>query len=600
MASSDQPAFLGIERSATGRRWRQRGDAAGSGAGSDNLALAIAQKHGLPDLVGRLLVARGVAPDDVPGYLEPTLRDLLPDPSRFRDMEKAVARLIAAIDAGEQIVVWGDYDVDGATSTALLQRYFAAIGHPVGRYIPDRIREGYGPNTEALLKLREEGAAVVVTVDCGITAHEPLAAAAAAGLDVIVIDHHQSEPSLPAAHAIVNPNRLDEEPGFGQLAAVGVTFLVLVGLNRALRAAGRFEGKREPDLLELLDLVALGTVCDVVPLTGLNRALVSQGLKIAARRGNVGMAALADVARMETAPGTFHLGFMIGPRLNAGGRVGESDLGARILSTADPGEANRIALHLDGLNDERRAIEQQVLDQALALMGDEPPPVPLVFAAGAGWHPGVIGIVASRLVERYGRPACVVALDQGIGKGSGRSLPGLDLGNAVIAARQSGLLVNGGGHAMAAGFTVAEDKVAELQAFLSERLLQMNDGKTEIARTLGIDAPLAPGAVDLALAERIAALGPFGSGNSEPRFALPGVRILRADPMGKDHLRCFVAGSDGKQVRAVAFRVGGTPLGDLLASRGGGMPVHLAGHLRAETWQGRTSVRFFIEDAAPA
>jgi single-stranded-DNA-specific exonuclease len=291
---------------------------------------------------------------------------------------------------------------------------------------------------------------------------------------------------------------------------------------------------------------------------------------------------------------------MIGPRLNAGGRVGEADLGARILSTGDPGEANRIALHLDALNDERRAIEQQVLDQAMAAIGEEPPSAPLVFAAGAGWHPGVIGIVASRLVERYGRPACVVALADGIGKGSGRSMPGLDLGNAVIAARQSGLLVNGGGHAMAAGFTVAEEDVPALQTFLSERLLLMNAGNIDVARTLGIDGPLAAGAVDLALAERIAALGPFGSGNPEPRFALPGVRILRADAMGKDHLRCFVAGSDGKQVRAVAFRVGGTPLGDLLASRGGGMPVHLAGHLRAETWQGRTSVRFFIEDASPA
>ncbi|MEX0807669.1 MAG: single-stranded-DNA-specific exonuclease RecJ [Dongiaceae bacterium] len=595
MASTERPALLGIERSVTGRRWRQRGE-----PGQDNLALAIAQKHGLPDLIGRLLASRGVATDDVPLYLEPTLRELLPNPSRFRDMEKAVARMVTAIGGGEKIVVWGDYDVDGATSTALLQRYFAAIGHPVTRYIPDRIKEGYGPNSAALLKLREEGAAVIVTVDCGITAHEPLAAAAQAGLDVIVIDHHQSEPLLPVAHAVVNPNRLDEEPGFGQLAAVGVTFLVLVGLNRALRAAGRFAERREPDLLELLDLVALGTVCDVVPLTGLNRALVAQGLKIAARRGNVGMAALADIARMETTPGTFHLGFMIGPRLNAGGRVGESDLGARILSTMDPGEANLIAVRLDALNDERRQIEQLVLDQAIAMIGDGPLTAPLVFPAGAGWHPGVIGIVASRLVERYGRPACVVALADGIGKGSGRSLPGLDLGSAVIAARQAGLLINGGGHAMAAGFTVAEENVAALQNFLGERLLQMNAGKLEVERSLGIDGPLAPGAVDLALAERIATLGPFGSGNPEPRFALPGVRILRSDPMGKDHLRCFVAGSDGKQVRAVAFRVGGTPLGDLLASRGGGMPVHLAGHLRAETWQGQTGVRFFIEDAAPA
>ncbi len=591
----DSPV-LGVERSVCGKRWRQRGAA----PGGDNIALAISQKHGLPDLVGRLLAARGLTADEVPSYLEPTLREQLPDPARFRDMDKAVARLVAAIGAGERIAVWGDYDVDGATSAALLIRYFRAIGHPIEYYIPDRMKEGYGPNAPALLKLRGDGIAVVVTVDCGITAHEPLAAARDAGLDVIVVDHHQAEPALPPAHAVVNPNRIDEEPGFGQLAAVGVTFLLLVALNRALRAAGRFGERPEPDLMTLLDLVALGTVCDVVPLTGLNRALVSQGLKIAARRQNVGLVALSDIARMEAAPGTFHCGFLLGPRINAGGRVGESDLGTRILSTTDPGEAHRIAIRLDALNDERRQIEQNVLEAAIAQVGDEPTAVPLIFAASPGWHPGVIGIVASRLVERYGRPAFVIALDNGIGKGSGRSMPGLDLGNAVIAARQAGLLVNGGGHAMAAGLTVEAGKLEPLREFLAARLLQMNDGKVEVARTLGIDAPLAPGAIDIALAERVAALGPFGSGNPEPRFALPGVRILRADPMGTGHLRCFVAGSDGKQVNAVAFRVAETPLGDLLASRGGGRPVHLAGHLRAETWQGRTSARFFIEDAAPA
>jgi single-stranded-DNA-specific exonuclease len=594
MASDD--AVLGVERSVGGKRWRQRG----STWGADNIALAISQRYGLPDMVGRLLATRGVTADQVPSYLEPTLREQLPDPARFRDMEKAVTRLIQAIEAGERITVWGDYDVDGATSAALLLRYFRSIGHPIDYYIPDRMKEGYGPNAPALLKLRSDGVSVVITVDCGITAHEPLAAAREAGLDVIVVDHHQAEPALPPAHAIVNPNRLDEEPGYGQLAAVGVTFLLLVALNRGLRTAGRFGERPEPDLLALLDIVALGTVCDVVPLTGLNRALVSQGLKVAARRQNVGLVALSDIAQMDQAPGTFHCGFLLGPRINAGGRVGESDLGTRILSTADPGEAHRIAIRLDALNDERRQIEKNVLEAAIAQIGDEPPAAPLIVAASAGWHPGVIGIVASRLVERYGRPSFVIALDNGIGKGSGRSLPGLDLGNAVIAARQAGLLVNGGGHAMAAGLTVEEGKLDALREFLSGRLLQMNGGNVEVARTLGIDGPLAPGAIDIALAERIAALGPFGSGNPEPRFALPGVRILRAEPMGTGHLRAFVAGSDGKQVNAVAFRVADTPLGDLLASRGGGRPVHLAGHLRAEAWQGRTTARFFIEDAAPA
>ena len=594
MASDD--AVLGVERSVGGKRWRQRGAA----PGADNIALAISQKHGLPDMVGRLLAARGLTADEVPSYLEPTLREQLPDPARFRDMEKAVARLIQAIDAGERVTVWGDYDVDGATSAALLLRYFRSIGHPIDYYIPDRMKEGYGPNAPALLKLRGDGVAVVITVDSGITGHEPLGAAREAGLDVIVVDHHQAEPALPPAHAIVNPNRLDEEPGFGQLAAVGVTFLLLVALNRGLRAAGRFGDRPEPDLLTLLDIVALGTVCDVVPLTGLNRALVSQGLKVAARRQNVGLVALSDIAQMDQAPGTFHCGFLLGPRINAGGRVGESDLGTRILSTTDPGEAHRIAIRLDALNDERRQIEKNVLEAAIAQIGDEPPAAPLIVAASAGWHPGVIGIVASRLVERYGRPAFVIALDNGIGKGSGRSLPGLDLGNAVIAARQAGLLVNGGGHAMAAGLTVEEGKLDALREFLSARLLQINGGNVEVARTLGIDGPLVPGAIDVAFAERIAALGPFGSGNPEPRFALPGVRILRAEPMGTGHLRAFVAGSDGKQVNAVAFRVADTPLGDLLSSRGGGRPVHLAGHLRAESWQGRTTARFFIEDAAPA
>ena len=594
MASDD--AVLGVERSVGGKRWRQRGAA----PGADNIALAISQKHGLPDMVGRLLAARGLTADEVPSYLEPTLREQLPDPARFRDMEKAVARLIQAIDAGERVTVWGDYDVDGATSAALLLRYFRSIGHPIDYYIPDRMKEGYGPNAPALLKLRGDGVSVVITVDCGITAHEPLAAAREAGLDVIVVDHHQAEPALPPAHAIVNPNRLDEEPGFGQLAAVGVTFLLLVALNRGLRAAGRFGERPEPDLLALLDIVALGTVCDVVPLTGLNRALVSQGLKVAARRQNVGLVALSDIAQMDQAPGTFHCGFLLGPRINAGGRVGESDLGTRILSTTDPGEAHRIAIRLDALNDERRQIEKNVLEAAIAQIGDEPPAAPLIVAASAAWHPGVIGIVASRMVERYGRPAFVIALDNGIGKGSGRSLPGLDLGNAVIAARQAGLLVNGGGHAMAAGLTVEEGKLDALREFLSARLLQMNGGNVEVARTLGIDGLLVPGAIDVAFAERIAALGPFGSGNPEPRFVLPGVRILRAEPMGTGHLRAFVAGSDGKQVNAVAFRVADTPLGDLLASRGGGRPVHLAGHLRAESWQGRTTARFFIEDAAPA
>src|SRR5215469_1432375 len=424
-------AFLGVERSLLGRRWRARG-------GDDREGLAIAQRLALPEIVGRLLASRGVAPEGAESFLKPTLRELLPDPSRFRDMDKAADRLAHAVQTGEPIAVFGDYDVDGATSSALLARFFAAAGHPLKIYIPDRMKEGYGPNLPALLALKEQGVRIVITVDCGITAFEPLAAAEAAGLEVIVVDHHVAEPRLPAALAVINPNRLDEAKGHGQLAAVGVTFLLVVAVNRALRQAGWYgEARAEPDLKRWLDLVALGTVCDVVPLTGLNRALVAQGLKVMARRGNPGLVALADVARLSEPPGCYHAGFLLGPRVNAGGRVGEAGLGARLLTTEDEIEARELAQRLDGHNAERRQIEELVQAAAIAQVEARLAPG-LVFAAASGWHAGVIGIVASRLKERYGRPACVVALDEdgAIGKGSGRSISGIDLGSAVIAARQ--------------------------------------------------------------------------------------------------------------------------------------------------------------------
>src|SRR5215472_12403293 len=400
-------AFLGVERSLLGRRWRARG-------GDDREGLAIAQRMALPEIVGRLLAARGVGAEAAESFLNPTLRELLPDPSRFRDMDKAAARLARAVRDGEEIAVFGDYDVDGATSAALLARFFAAAGHPIRIYIPDRMKEGYGPNLPALLALKEQGVRIVITVDCGITAFEPLAGAEAAGLEVIVVDHHVAEPRLPAAFAVINPNRLDEGKGHGQLAAVGVTFLLVVAVNRGLRQAGWYgEARAEPDLKRWLDLVALGTVCDVVPLTGLNRALVAQGLKVMARRGNPGLVALADVARLAEPPGCYHAGFLLGPRVNAGGRVGEAGLGARLLTTEDE-------------------IEAQVQLAAIAQVEARLAPG-LVFAAAPGWHAGVIRIVASRLKELYGRPACVVALDEdgAIGKGSGRSISGIDLGSAV-------------------------------------------------------------------------------------------------------------------------------------------------------------------------
>ena len=584
-------AFLGVERSVTGRRWRAR-------PADERAGLAIAQRLSLPEIIGRLLAGRGIGAEAAESFLNPTLRDLLPDPSRFKDMDGAAERLAYAVRQGEGIAVFGDYDVDGATSSALLARFFAAVGRPLRIYIHDRMKEGYGPNLPALLALKAEGIGLVVTVDCGITAFEPLAAAAAAGLDFIVVDHHVAEPRLPRAFAVVNPNRLDEAPGHGQLAAVGVAFLLAVAVNRALRKAGWYDGGRaEPDLRQLLDLVALGTICDVVPLTGVNRALVTQGLKIMGARANIGLAALADVARLNEAPGTYHAGFLLGPRVNAGGRVGAADLGARLLSTGDPQEAAAIARQLDAFNTERRQIEETVLVEAIAQAESRLAPG-LVLVSSQGWHPGVIGIVASRLKERYGRPACVVALGEGIGKGSGRSVAGIDLGNAVIAARQAGLLVNGGGHAMAAGFTVEAGKLAALQGFLANRLDAGLDGERP-QPTLDLDAALQPGGATSDLLRQIERLGPFGSGNAEPRFAITAARIVRADPAGEAHVRCIVSGADGGRLKAIAFRSLENELGRALLQRAG-PALHLAGHLRADRWNGRDDVQLLIDDAAVA
>ncbi|QEX22621.1 single-stranded-DNA-specific exonuclease RecJ [Hypericibacter adhaerens] len=586
-------AFLGVERSVSGKRWRVR-------LSDERLGLMLAQRHGLPEIVGRVLAARGIGADEVPGFLEPRLRDQLPDPSRLKDMDRAVARLVQALVQGQRIAVFGDYDVDGATSSALLQRFFAAIGHPIERYIPDRLSEGYGPNLPALLKLRERGIDLVITVDCGITAHEPLEGAVAAGLEVIVIDHHKAEPRLPAVAAVVDPNRLDEPPGLGQLAAVGVAFLLVVALNRALRAASWYGADRpEPDLLQWLDLVALGTVADVVPLTGINRALVTQGIKVLGKRANAGLAALSDVARLEGAPSAYHLGFLLGPRVNAGGRVAKADLGARLLSTMDATEAKTLAAELDGFNRERQQIEMAVLEQAIAAVeqgggrsGD------LVFCASAGWHPGVIGIVASRLKDRYNRPAFVVALEGGIGKGSGRSVPGFDLGSAVLAARQAGLLVNGGGHAMAAGLTVEEGKLGALRDFLAGRVAD-HVGDGALVPELGLDGALQPGAATVDLMNMLERLAPFGSGNAEPRFALPAVRVVKADPVGENHLRCILAGGGSGRLKAIAFRARDNEIGRALAQTGS-PALHIAGHLRADRWNGREDVQFVIEDVAAA
>jgi single-stranded-DNA-specific exonuclease len=585
--------FLAVERSVCGRRWR-------APAATDGEAALIAQALGLPEIVGRLLAQRGIGRDAAPLFLAPRLREQLPDPAHLRDMVPAVERLVRAVRARERIIVFGDYDVDGATAAALLLRFFAAVGGDAGVYVPDRLREGYGPNAAALLRLKAEGAGVVVTVDCGATAHEPLAAAAAAGLDVIVIDHHAGEPLLPRALALVNPNRLDESGSHGALAAVGVAFLLVVALNRALRDSGWYAGRDEPDLLQWLDLVALGTVCDVVPLTGLNRALVAQGIRVARRGGNPGLQALMAVGGITAPIDAYHFGFVLGPRVNAGGRVGAADLGARLLATDDPAVAADLARRLDDFNRERREIEAATLVAAIDAVEAAPQSPSLVFAAAEGWHPGVIGIVAARLKERYGRPACIVAIEDGIGKGSGRSIPGLALGPAVLAARQAGLLVNGGGHAMAAGFTAKEALLPALRDFLAERLGDGIEAAPPVPE-LAIDGALSAAAATAGLIDHLDSLAPFGAANPEPRFAFADLVVTDAAPVGGgSHLRVTLADRLGPaRLNAIAFRAAETPLGAFLAAARG-RAIHLAGHLRRDRWRGGEAVQLVLDDAAPA
>jgi single-stranded-DNA-specific exonuclease len=581
-------AFLGVEHSLTGRRWQVA-------PADERQALAMCQRLGLPDVVGRVLAARRIDLDAAPSFLNPTLRELLPDPFHLRDMRRAADRLVAAIRQGETIGIFGDYDVDGATSSALLSRFFTAVGAPVKVHIPDRMTEGYGPNAPALLALQAGGAGVVVTVDCGITAFDALARAAAAGLDVIVVDHHEAEAEMPEAFAVVNPNRLDEDSPHGHLAAVGVAFLLVVAVHKALRECGWFEGRRAPDLLQWLDIVALGTICDVVPLVGVNRALASQGLKVMAKRTNPGIAALADVAGVKERLDAYHVGYILGPRVNAGGRVGQADLGVRLLTSDDPAEAARLAQFLDAHNKDRQEIEAAVLLAAIAQAESTEQDGPLVVVAGEGWHPGVIGIIAGRLKERYNRPACVIALEGGEGKGSGRSVPGLDLGSAIIAARQAGVLIKGGGHAMAAGFSVARDRVEDLRHFLAERLVAQMTGP--LRPVLELDGALDAGGATLDLVETLRRLGPFGSGNAEPRFAIIGARVVAPRVVGMGHVSCQVTGRGGGRLKAIAFRAADSALGHALLANDG-TPLHLAGTLRIDNWQGNTNVQLFIEDAA--
>jgi single-stranded-DNA-specific exonuclease len=589
---SDITLCLGVDRSFQGRSWLSKNT-------EDQSIAALKASAGVSDVVARILARRGFTPETADPFLNPTLKALMPDPSTLAGMDQSVERLVKAIEADEQIAVFGDYDVDGATSSALLIRFFGALGIKVNSYIPDRMKEGYGPNAQALLGLREQGAKVVVTVDCGITAFEPLAAASESGLDIIVVDHHKAEAELPIAAAVVNPNRLDDSSGQGHLAAVGVTFLVIVALNRALRQSGWYERSKvaEPDLRTWLDLVALGTVCDVVPLRGLNRAYVNQGLSVMARGANAGLNALANAARVDEAPRAFHLGYLLGPRVNAGGRVGEAPLGTRLLASDDPDEAAALAVRLNEYNAARKDIESAVLVDAIELAESQTDPgAAMVFVSGDDWHPGVIGIVASRLRERYDLPTCVVAKDGGMAKGSGRSVPGVDLGRAVLAARDAGLLFNGGGHAMAAGFTVEAERLEDFRLFLSNHIAkQVAQGGIQVA--YGIESVISVEAATLDLVRDLYRLEPFGSGNEEPKMAVAAARIVQSDIVGNGHVRCILTGESGGRLKSIAFNSADSELGYALLNAQG-RPVHLAGHLREDNWQGRSSVQLVVDDGA--
>ncbi len=553
-------------------------------------------------LADELLLARGVARDDLERHRKPTIRDFLPDPSCFRDMDKGAARLADAVQSGETIAIFGDYDVDGATSSALLVLLLRRLGVEPMIYIPDRLMEGYGPSGAALVQLKERGADLAITVDCGAQAFDALQEAKDAGLDVIVVDHHQCATLLPVTLALINPNRLDEgELGaaHGHLAAVGMAFLLGVALVRELRGRDFFSDRDEPKLIDLLDLVALGTVADVARLHTLNRAFVTQGLKVMAARQNIGMSALAEAARLVKPPSCRDLGFALGPRINAGGRVGKSDLGVRLLTCTDPDEARTIAAELDRLNEERRAIEMQVCDQAME-QADKLNGAPVLTVMGRGWHPGVIGIVAGRVKERFGRPAIVIAeVEDGTGKGSGRSIGGVDLGAAVLAAKDSGLLVAGGGHAMAAGLTLAAGGLDAFREFISERLAPDVERSLD-GRALLLDAILAPRGVAGELCDALEQAGPYGAGWPAPRVAAGPARLLKTSIVGDGHVRGLACGDDGRRFKWIAFRSAGTELGQALLASPGDRKWWLAGTIKRDEWTGGNAAEMHLEDAAEA
>ncbi len=588
--------LLGVRRSARGFTWIDRLSEA-----RKPIASAIAQRLGVPEILGRILAARGVDLANVEHWLDPTLRDLMPDPSTLQDMDRGAERLAKAIMSGEPVAVFGDYDVDGASSTALVTSFLAAHGLRAQIYIPDRLSEGYGPNSEAFATLIDEGAVLIVTVDCGTASYAPIAEAKARGVDVVVVDHHLADERLPDAFALINPNRMDDLSGQGDLAAAGVTFLLLVATARHLRASGWYESNGpQPDLRQWLDMVALATVADVVPLSGLNRAFVATGLKVLHARRNIGLRALADVSGLSSEPTSYHLGYVLGPRINAGGRIGNASLGARLLTAGDDLEARAIADELEQLNKSRKALEADMIEEAMAAADrrlEQEPDAPITLVDSEQWHKGLVGLIASRLVERYQRPALAITWDQGTrGTGSARSIAGVDLGSAVRAAVEAGILIKGGGHAMAAGLTVERTRFDELRNAL-DTALQSDVLAARQLPTLEIDATLSGGGATRELMELLDKAGPFGSGNPEPRFVFAGHRCGFSKTVGNGHVRCQLTGPDGVRLDAIAFRAADTEVGALLSARGRGL-LHVVGHLRRNTWGGREKIELIVEDAA--
>jgi single-stranded-DNA-specific exonuclease len=602
-------AAFGVEMSLSGRRWEWRklgeSDAreddaqeAGAREAGARLGAGIAERLGVPEVIGRLLAGRGIHQDQAGHFLDPTLRAYLPDPSVLIDMDAAAARIADAVIRREMVAIFGDYDVDGACSGALTASALGQLGVEVINYVPDRLREGYGPNAKALLALAQQGASLIICVDCGTAAHEHFVALGdAAG--VIVLDHHKSDGPPPAVLATVNPNRLDCRSGLHSICAAAVAFLAMVAVHRNLRRRGYFAERPEPDLLDLLDLVALATVCDVMPLTGLNRAFVAQGLKVMARRARPGLAALLEVAKITEAPNAMNCGFGLGPRINAAGRIADAELGLRLLLCDDAEAAGRMARALDDVNRQRQAVEAGMLDEALAQAGVQ-------FAAGAavavlagdGWHPGVVGIVAGRIKEKFNRPALVAGVIDGVAKGSGRSVAGIDLGAAVIAARQSGLLQSGGGHAMAAGFALDVAQIGAFRDFLNERLRHASALPASVV--LNLEGALAVPGVTASLAALVERLSPFGAGNEEPVFVVPRARVVKAERIGKTltSIRAYVEGEDGGRLKTMLFRAKSEALAEAML-RVGGAPLHLAGNLRTNRWNGTVSADFIVTDAAP-